>query len=185
MTTYAYARVSTKEQTTARQLTNIDDHVIVYEDKLSGKNTDRPQLQAMLNALQSGDIVLVYSIDRLARDTLDLLTLTRDILAKNCTLKFITEGLSFYDGLNNPMNELTLTIMAAIAKFERTLINKRCEEGRRIALANGVKFGVKSKLSDDDKQFIIDNKGLITQSELAAKFNMSVKQIGRIQNGTK
>ena len=97
MTTYAYTRVSTSEQSTARQLDQLPTHDYLFEDKLSGKSLDRPQLQAMLTQLKSGDTVLVLSIDRLARNTKDLLQLCELLLERDITLKFIKENLTFAD----------------------------------------------------------------------------------------
>ncbi len=179
MTIYAYARVSTTDQTTARQLDQLTEHDYLYEDKQSGKNLDRPQLQAMLQQLQSDDTVLILSIDRLARNTKDLLELCESLLAKDVTIKFIKENLTFADGLNNPMNKLMLTMLGAIAEFERTLINNRCSEGRKIALANGVKFGKPSKLSQEQINDI--NSKQLKQAEYAAKHNISVRYVAKIQ----
>lgn len=179
MTTYAYTRVSTTEQNTARQLDQLPPHDYLYEDKQSGKNMDRPQLQAMLAQLQPNDTVLVLSIDRLARNTVDLLQLVELLLNKNVTIKFIKECLTFADGINNPMNELMLTMMAGIAKFERTLINNRCAEGRKIALANGVKFGKPSKLTPEQINDIRSKR--LTQPALAKLYNVSVSYVAKIQ----
>lgn len=179
MTTYAYTRVSTTEQNTARQIDQLPAHDYLYEDKQSGKSLDRPQLQAMLTQLKNGDTVIVLSIDRLARNTVDLLQLVELLLIKNVTIKFIKECLTFADGINNPMNELMLTMMAGIAKFERTLINNRCAEGRKIALANGVKFGKPSKLTTEQINDIRSKR--LTQPVLAKLYKVSVSYIAKIQ----
>lgn len=179
MTTYAYTRVSTTEQNTARQIDQLPTYDYLYEDKQSGKNLDRPQLQAMLTQLKSGDTVLVLSIDRLARNTKDLLQLCELLLERDITLKFIKENLTFADGINNPMNKLMLTIIAAIAEFERTLINNRCEEGRKVALANGVKFGKPSKLTTEQINDIRSKR--LTQPALAKLYNVSVSYVAKIQ----
>ena len=181
MTTYAYTRVSTTEQNTARQIDQLPTHDYLYEDKQSGKSLDRPQLQAMLTQLKSGDIVIVLSIDRLARNTVDLLQLVELLLHKNVTIKFVKECLTFADGMNNPMNELMLTMLAAIAKFERTLINNRCAEGRKVALANGVKFGKPSKLTTEQINDIRSKR--LTQPALAKLYNVSVSYVAKIQGG--
>lgn len=89
---FNYIRVSTIEQNTERQLRDVVcDRV--YEEKISGKNTNRPQLQAMLSNIRSGDIINIHEMSRLARNTRDLLNLVEEITSKGATIVFITRHL--------------------------------------------------------------------------------------------
>ena len=89
-----YKRVSTIEQNTARQLDGIEVDK-VYEDKCSGSNTDRPQLQRLLDSMREGDTVIVHDISRLARNLTDLLQLIELINSRGCELKFIKEAITY------------------------------------------------------------------------------------------
>lgn len=179
MTTYAYTRVSTTHQSTDRQLDQLPAHDYLYEDKQSGKSIDRPQLQLMLDQLKTGDTVLVLSIDRLARNVDDLRNLANLLLEKGVTLKFIKECLTFADGINNPMNKLMLTMLGAIAEFERSLIRNRCAEGIKSALARGVKFGKTSKLTLDEIADIRSKS--LTQKQYSDLYSISISYVAKIQ----
>ena len=104
---FNYIRVSTTLQNTDRQLLNIPcDRE--YEDKLSGKDTNRPQLQAMLDNLRNGDVINVHSMDRLARNVQDLLKLIDIILQKGASITFHKENMTFNN--NKPVSYTHLTL---------------------------------------------------------------------------
>ena len=130
--TVLYARVSSLEQRTDRQVTGISVDK-VFEDRCSGKDTNRPQLQACLEYLRDGDTLVVHSIDRLARSLRDLLNIVQELLARKVSIRFIKEGMDFNGDNPNPTQDLYLTILGAVAEFERALIRERQAEG--IALA--------------------------------------------------
>jgi DNA invertase Pin-like site-specific DNA recombinase len=140
-----YKRVSSVDQSTERQLDGLafDE---VFEDKASGKDTDRPALAAMLKHVRKGDTVTVHSIDRLARNTENLLALVRDLTGRGVTVRFEKENLTF-SGIANPMNDLMMTMLAGFAQFERSMIRERQREGIAIAKEKGVYKGGKPKLS--------------------------------------
>ncbi|MEI6746187.1 MAG: recombinase family protein [Methylococcaceae bacterium] len=144
-----YIRVSSNNQNTDRQL----DGIVLdktFTEKQSGKSSnDRPQLQECLSWIREGDTLHIHSIDRLARNLVDLQNLVTSITAKGVTLKFHKEGLTFTGDSNNPMNQLLLQMLGAVAEFERNLIKERQAEGIRVAREKGVKFGAKPKLSDE------------------------------------
>ena len=148
----AYRRVSTVSQNTDRQLDG-DRFDREFTDKTSGGRADRPELNAMLGHVRAGDEVVVHSIDRLARDLADLLKLVQAITGAGASLQFVKEGLLF-NGDKSAMQELQLSIMGAVAAFERSIINERAAEGRVLAKARGVRFGRKSVLSDEDVSII-------------------------------
>lgn len=144
-----YKRVSTIEQSTVRQLDGIElDEV--FEDKVSGKSMERPELLAMIKHARRGDTVLVHSMDRLARNLKDLRTIVEELVAKGVQVQFVKENLAF-SGKADPYSELMLNMMGAFAEFERSLIKSRQMEG--IALkkaAGGYKGkGRKREITDD------------------------------------
>lgn len=135
-----YVRVSTHDQNTARQLDGV--HLDkVFEEHASGKSVARPALQACLEYVRDGDVLHVHSIDRLARNLRDLLTIVTGLKEKGVTVKFHKEKLEFVgngmDGKTDAFQELQLHIIAAVAQFERALILERQREGIAIAKKTG------------------------------------------------
>ncbi|REL25586.1 recombinase family protein [Thalassotalea euphylliae] len=114
-----YIRVSSVLQNTERQLLNVELDKI-FEDKCSGKDTERPALKQLLEYAREGDVVHCHDISRMARNTEDLLRLVKDFNADGITLKFHKENFIF-DGTNNPMQQLMLTMLGGIYQFERTM----------------------------------------------------------------
>ena len=169
-----YIRVSSNNQNTDRQLESIALEK-VFTEKQSGKSSsDRPQLQECLSWIREGDTLHVHSIDRLARNLVDLQNLVTTITTKGVTLKFHKEGLAFTGDCNNPMNKLLLQMLGAVAEFERNLIKERQAEGIRVAQSKGVKFGAKPKLSDEqisELKLLIQAGGKIT--EVAKQFGVT------------
>ena len=140
-----YVRVSSLDQKTVRQLEGIRlDRV--FTDKASGKDTKRPQLEAMLEFVREGDAVVVHSMDRLARNLDDLRKLVMGLTKRNIRVEFVKESLTF-TGEDSPMANLLLNVMGSFAQFERELIKERQREGIAIAKKNGVYKGRKPSLS--------------------------------------
>lgn len=134
--TIGYIRVSTLDQNTERQLDGIElDRV--FTDKASGKDTDRPQLQAAVKHARAGDTFVIHSMDRLARNSEDMQRIVRELKAKGVTVQFIKEKLTFSAGTDNPMDELMFSMLAAFAQFERSLIRERQREGIAVFKAKG------------------------------------------------
>jgi DNA invertase Pin-like site-specific DNA recombinase len=147
MANVGYIRVSSVDQSTARQLDGVALD-ITFEDKVSGATTDRPQLQEMLRHVRKGDTLHIHSIDRLARSLEDLLSLVKGLIAKGVAVSFHKEGLHF-TGEANPMQELMLGLLGSVAQFERSLIRERQAEGVAKAKAAGVYKG-RIKTIDDE-----------------------------------
>jgi len=145
--TVGYMQVSSISQNTDRQLDGIATDVM-FEDHASGEDTDCPRLQAMLTHVRAGDTVVVHSLDRLGRDLLDLHTLIRDLTGRGVEVRFVTEGLVF-DGRHDAMAELMLSLLGAVAQFERAKIRERQAEGIAQAKKRGVYKGRKRAFSDD------------------------------------
>jgi len=142
-----YVRVSSLDQKTVRQLEGIRlDRV--FTDKASGKDTKRPQLEAMLEFVREGYAVIVHSMDRLARNLDDLRKLVMGLTKRNIRVEFVKESLTF-TGEDSPMATLLLNVMASFAQFERELIKERQREGIAIAKKNGVYKGRKPSLSTE------------------------------------
>jgi DNA invertase Pin-like site-specific DNA recombinase len=140
-----YKRVSTLDQNTARQL----DGVAVdkcFTDKASGKDTDRPQLKAALEYCRDGDTLVVHSMDRLARSLIDLRGLVNKLTGHGVAVEFVKENLRFV-GEDAPMAILLLSLLGAVAEFERALILERQREGIAIARMAGKYKGRRRTLS--------------------------------------
>ena len=146
---FNYVRVSTVEQNTERQLRDVVcDRV--YEEKVSGKDTNRPQLQAMLSNICSGDIINIHEMSRLARNTRDLLNLVEEITSKGATIIFHKENLTFKgDEKQDPYQKMMMTMLGAVAELERSILLERQREGIAIAKAKGRYKGGKNKLTKE------------------------------------
>jgi len=131
-----YIRVSSLDQNTVRQLDGISLDK-TFTDKLSGKDTKRPQLHECIAYVREGDTLHVHSIDRLARNAKDLLDLVEQFMAKGATIRFVKNNLTFSPDSKDHMAKLQLTMLAAFAEFERELIRERQREGIAIAKAAG------------------------------------------------
>jgi len=137
-----YRRVSTVDQSTVRQL----DGVAVdetFEDKASGKDTKRPQLQAALDYAREGDVLVVHSMDRLARNLGDLLHLVEGLNGRGVAVEFVKESLVF-TGDDSAMSKMLLGIMGSVAQFERAMILERQREGIAKAKQAGAYKGRKA-----------------------------------------
>ena len=164
-----YVRVSTVEQHTDRQLAGLSlDRIFI--ERASGKNAgNRPALNEMISFIRDGDEVYVHSMDRLARNLRDLLSLVEQINAKGVTLHFVTENLSFSPNTEaNPMATLMLSLLGAVAQFERSLILERQREGIAKAKARGVYKGRKpldEKLLNRAKELRANGMSLVKVAE--------------------
>lgn len=141
-----YIRVSTVDQSTERQLEGVALDK-VFTDKASGKDTNRPQLIEAMGWVRGGDVLIVHSIDRLARNVEDLHRIVRILNEKGVSVKFLKEGLVFDAESNNPINALMFTMLSGFAQFERSLIKERQREGIALAKKKGVYRGKAPKLN--------------------------------------
>lgn len=172
-----YIRVSTTDQNTSRQLDGVQLDKI-FTDKLSGKDVNRPQLQAALNHLREGDIFHCHSFDRLARNLTDLNKIVTDLVKKQITVKFHMESLTFEPkagGGLSPYNELLMQLLGAVAQFERANMLERQREGIVKAKQAG-KYKGRKPISLKSEQFealkqAIANGG--NKSAIAKQLNIS------------
>lgn len=148
-----YVRVSTTEQKPGRQLEAVGECDHVFTEKVSGKNIgDRPQLAALIRHVRPGELVVVASMDRLARSVIDLNMIVQQITGdpachtdaeprKGASIEFLKERLTFEPGHADPMAAFQLNMMGAFAQFERELIRQRQAEGIAEAKKRGVYKG--------------------------------------------
>lgn len=171
--TVGYVRVSSVDQNLARQLDGIKLDRL-FEDKASGKDTKRPALTALQGFVREGDIVMVHSIDRLARNLVDLRAIVSGLNAKGVTVTFVKENLTFSTDTSSPMSTLMLSMMGAFAEFERSMILERQREGIAAAKAAGKPTGRPERLKPEDVQKIKDHiaEGK-SKAELAKEFKVS------------
>ncbi|HEC73379.1 MAG TPA: recombinase family protein [Methylophaga aminisulfidivorans] len=175
----AYIRVSTVDQNTERQLDGIEfDRT--FTDKCSGKDTNRPQLKALLEYVREGDEVHVHDISRMARNVADLIELIKQLNAQGVTVRFHKEGLTF-TGEQNAMQELMLGVLGSVYQFERSMLLERQREGIQKAKEAG-KY--KGRPQEIDREKVLELlAGGLSIRKTAAQLGISVSTIQRIKSG--
>ncbi len=175
----AYVRVSTEEQNEARQVEALKAHGIEkwFVEKLSGKDMDRPQLQVMLDYVREGDTVYVHDFSRLARSTKDLLSIVEQLQDKKVEFFSDKEKID----TSTPAGKLMLTMIGAIAEFERQTLLDRQREGIAIAKAAGVYKGRKKiKVKDFDKHYARYMRREVSKAGLARELGVSRPTVDRL-----
>ena len=167
-----YVRVSTQEQNTLRQEELMESLEVdeVYVDRMSGKNTDRPELKKLLDYVRKGDTVIVESISRFARNTRDLLELVERLTNKGVEFVSRKEAID----TTTPTGKFMLTVFGAVAELEREYILQRQREGIEIAKRQGKYTGRKPISSPDfDRVTAQWRRGELTASQAMKKLGMS------------
>jgi DNA invertase Pin-like site-specific DNA recombinase len=180
MALIGYARVSTLDQHLTGQLDALKaaGAATIYRENVSGVRADRPQLAKLMASLKPGDIVLVTKLDRLGRSTRELLDLIERIGKAGASFRCLGDPL--WD-TSSPQGRLLSTLLAAIAEFERELIRERTGDGRKRAMARGVKFGRKRKLSDYQRAEAIKRRaGGETLASIAKSYAVDISMISRL-----
>ena len=171
-----YIRVSSTDQNIDRQLDG-EDLTVTFVDKASGKNTDRPQLQALLTGnWPHGSTVVVHSMDRLARSLSDLLAIVEDLTSRGIAVQFVKEAKIFRGDGTDAMDKLMLSMLGAFAEYERTLSRERQREGIAKAKLRGVYKGSKPKITDHQliSQIVAEATTLdANKTRIAAKYGIS------------
>lgn len=171
---FNYKRVSTLDQHTTRQLVDVPcDRE--YEDKASGKDVNRPQLNTMLDNTRAGDIINVHSLDRMCRNVKQLLEIVETVQKKGATIKFHKENLTFAPNADDPLNKAIMTIIGAISELERNLILERVREGVAIAKKAGKYTGRKNSLSEIQIDELNSMIGKYNRSQIAKHFGITVR----------
>ena len=179
-TLYGYARVSTDAQDLTNQVAQLQGAGCskILREKISGATVERPQLKKLIGSLLPGDVVIVAAVDRLSRDTTDLLTLARDVQKAGAGLRSLAEPVLDTTG---DFAELVLAMLGVAAKLERRRILERTSRGRADAKAAGVKFGRKPILTPHQQQ---EARRRIEQGEtqrsIARSYNVSQATISRL-----
>ncbi len=181
MVKIGYARVSTQGQTLEAQRIQLREAGCekIYEEVASGAQSNRPQLHALLKALQPGYTVIVTRLDRLARSTVDLLTTIKTIADKGCLFKSLAEP---WADTTTPAGRLMLTVIGGLAEFERELIKIRTSEGRELAKKNGIRMGRKPLLTPHQIAEVRQRKANgESVRQLARSYRVSPNTISRVR----
>lgn len=180
---YAYIRVSTTDQNETRQIVAMEKHGIpasnYFVEKISAKNTDRPELQRLLSTVQTGDTIYIHDFSRLSRSTADLLQIVENLTARGIHLVSNKENLD----TSTPTGKLMLTMIGAIYEFERTNMLERQREGIAVAKSAGVYKGGKRKEVDKDlfKKLRDDlQNNRITRQTMALDLGVSRPTLNRL-----
>ena len=166
-----YIRISTTDQNTARQEVLMHELGVeqIYIDRMSGKNTDRPELKRMLSFVRESDVVIVESISRFARNTKDLLDLVEQLSSKQ--VEFISKKEAI--DTTTPTGKFMLTVFGAVAELEREYILQRQKEGIAIAKEKGVYKGRKPIEHPKFNEVVsLWHNGTITATEAMKRLDM-------------
>jgi DNA invertase Pin-like site-specific DNA recombinase len=177
---YGYSRVSTDGQTLDTQIAALraSGAEKVYSEKQSGTKTDRAALARVLAGLESGDVLMVTRLDRLARSTRDLLNVLATVSERGAGFRSLSDP---WADTTTPHGRLMLTVLGGLAEFERSLILARTSEGRTRAMARGVKFGRKPKLTQHQIAEAIRRRDAgEVLTEIGRTYNVSHSTISRL-----
>lgn len=174
-----YARVSTQDQNLERQLDALNNAGCerIFNEKMTGTHSARPELQLMMMTLRPGDTLVVESFSRLSRSTKDLLDMVEKLTAMGVHLISLKEDLD----TKTATGKMMLTVMSALSQFERDLIAERTKEGLKAARARG-RCGGRPRLgSDKDRQqaLAMYKANVMSNSEIAEKFGVSQSTFSR------
>lgn len=172
-----YIRVSSEEQHPDRQLDGIElDHS--FTDRCSGSSVERPKLTELMSYVRDGDSVVVHSMDRLARNLVDLRRLVETLTSRGVCVQFVKEHLTF-TGDDSSMATLLLSVMGAVAEFERATIGERQREGIAIAKKRGVYQGRPPSLTPKQIEEVRRRRRSETIVGLAKEYGVSRQSIYR------
>jgi DNA invertase Pin-like site-specific DNA recombinase len=180
MTAYGYARVSTRDQDLAAQDAELTAAgcAKVFKEKVSGAKTDRVELAKVIRRLESGDVLIVSRLDRLARSTRDLLNVLAQVSERGAGFKSLKDT---WADTTTPHGRLMLTVLGGLAEFERELIRSRTGEGRKRAQERGVRFGRPAKLTPHQRAEALGRLANgETQADVARSYNVGATTIGRL-----
>lgn len=177
-----YARVSTTDQNLELQLAALKEAGCsrIYQEKISGAKSNRPELQRLIEQLRPDDIVVVWKLDRLARSTQHLLDFVDQIKKADASFCSLSEP---WADTTSHAGKMIMTVFAGIAEFERDLIRERTSAGRKAARKRGVRFGRPEKMNQEQralaKRLLQEEKSV---SEIAKTFNVHKATIYRLQD---
>lgn len=179
MSVVGYARVSSIGQSLDVQLSKLSEYGCdkIYQEKRSGTTADRPELKACLDYVRGGDILVITKLDRLARSTLHLTQLADKLTNKGVELIVIDQNID----TSTPTGKLLFNVLASIAEFETEIRKERQLEGIAKAKANGVQFGAKAKLTDEQiAQMKLERAGGVLIKDLMQQYSISKASVYRL-----
>lgn len=174
-----YARVSTQDQNLDRQLDNLRAAGCerIFNEKMTGTKSDRPELKTMLLTLRSGDVLVIDSFSRLSRSTKDLLELVDRLSCMGVHLVSLKENLD----TTTATGKLMLTMLSALSQFERDLIAERTVDGLRAARARGRHGGRPRVGTDKDRKQAVAmyHANIMSCQDIAKRFSISLSTLNR------
>ncbi|MFK5949687.1 MAG: recombinase family protein [Methylococcales bacterium] len=178
MAVVGYARVSTIGQSLDVQLDKLNEYGCdkIFQEKRSGTTADRPELSQCRQYVRDGDTLVITKLDRLARSTYHLTQIANELKTSNVELVVIDQNID----TSTPTGKLMFNMLASIAEFETEIRKERQMEGIAKALDNGVKFGRKAKLTDDQISTMrVERESGLKISELMSKYSLSKASVYR------
>jgi len=175
-----YARVSTQDQDTAAQigaLTSVGCELI-FQEKVTGGRWDRPELHRLLNQLRTGDVLVVWKLDRLSRSLKDVLALMEKVQQVGAGFQSLTEAID----TTSPGGRMMMQIVGAFAEFERAMLRDRTRNGLDAARKEGRIGGRRPKLKMNQEREIVQlvNSGQKTGADTARLFNVHPATVSRL-----
>ncbi len=178
MRLFGYARVSTSQQSLNVQIKALKEAGVradrIFSDKATGANAEREGLKTLKMKVEEGDVVLVKKLDRLGRDTADMVNLVKEFDKLGVGIRFMDDGLS----TEGTMGKMVVTILSAVAEAELARILERTNEGRLEAKASGVKFGRKPSV-DREKVQELKEQG-VGASEIAKQLGIGRSTVYKV-----
>lgn len=182
MRLFGYARVSTSQQSITIQVKALKEAGVkanrIFTDKASGRHVNREGLHLLQVKVEEGDVILVQKLDRLGRDTADMIQLIKKFDDMGVSIRFLDDGIS----TEGTMGKMVVTILSAVAQAERQRILERTNEGRAEAKAKGVKFGRKRTI--DRKQILALHKKDIGVTIIAREMGIGRSTVYKLLNET-
>ncbi len=178
MRLFGYARVSTSQQSLDLQVKALRNEGVranrIFTDKISGGHLNREGLQMLRLKVEEGDVILVKKLDRLGRDTADMIQLIKEFDDMGVAIRFLDDGIS----TEGTMGKMVVTILSAVAQAERQRILERTNEGRLEAKAKGIKFGRKPSV-DKEKIRTLRSQG-VGATEIARQLNIGRSTVYKV-----
>jgi DNA invertase Pin-like site-specific DNA recombinase len=179
MRLFGYARVSTSQQSLDIQIQSLKSEGVkesrIFTDKLSGSTLSRHGLDLLRVKVEEGDTVVVTKLDRLGRDTADMIKLIKEFDEIGVSVKFLNDGIS----TEGTMGKMVVTILSAVAQAEKERILERTNEGRVEARAKGIKFGRKQSINRDTiSKFLAEGLGA---TEISTKMGIARSTVYKLK----
>lgn len=180
MRLFGYARVSTSKQSLDIQISALKNAGVqqdrIFTDSISGSRTDREGLNTLRIKVEKGDLILVKKLDRLGRDTADMISLIKEFDDVGVSIRFLDDGIS----TEGAMGKMVVTILSAVAQAERQRILERTNEGRIEAKTRGIKFGRKRTI-DREKLLLLSQQGF-GATEISKKMGIGRSTVYKLLN---